>query len=81
MKLLQQCFLFFISVVILGHNLGNSQVSVYRTTDPTPDGLLYFKVLFIIQHVFSVKGGDTFSSLYKGGENLQLLGRTMGKIR
>ena len=43
--------------------------------------LLYFKVFFIIQHVFSVKGGDTFSSLYKGGENLQLLGRNMGKIR
>ena len=43
--------------------------------------LLYFNVFFIIQHVFSVKGGDTFSSLYKGGENLQLLGRTMGKIR
>ena len=80
MKLLQQCFLFFIIVVILGHNLGNSQVSVYRTIGPT---LVYciFKVLFIIQHVFSVKGGDIFSSLYKGGENLQLLGRTMGKIR
>ena len=31
-KLLQQCFLFFIVVVMLGHNLGNSQVSVYRTT-------------------------------------------------
>ena len=44
--------------------------------------LLYFKVFFIIQHhVFSVKGGDTFSSLYKEGENLQLLGRTMAKIR
>ena len=34
-KLLQQCFLFFIVVVILGHNLGNSQVSVYRTIGPT----------------------------------------------
>ena len=43
--------------------------------------LLYFKVFFIIQHVFSVKGGDTISSLYEGGENLQLLGRTMVKIR
>ena len=32
---LQQCFLFFIVVVILGHNLGNSQVSVYRTIGPT----------------------------------------------
>ena len=34
-KLLQQCFLFFIVVVILGHNLGNSQVSVNRTIGPT----------------------------------------------
>ena len=34
-KLLQQCFLFYIVVVILGHNLGNSQVSVYRTIGPT----------------------------------------------
>ena len=34
-KLLQQCFLFFIVVVIPGHNLGNSQVSVYRTIGPT----------------------------------------------
>ena len=34
-KLLQQCFLFFIVVVILGHNLDNSQVSVYRTIGPT----------------------------------------------
>ena len=34
-KLLQQCFLFFIVVVKLGHNLGNSQVSVYRTIGPT----------------------------------------------
>ena len=34
-KLLQQCFLFFIVVVILVHNLGNSQVSVYRTIGPT----------------------------------------------
>ena len=31
-KLLQQCFLFFIVVVIY---LGNSQVSVYRTSGPT----------------------------------------------
>ena len=30
-KLLQQCFLFFIVVVIPGHNLGHSQVSVNRT--------------------------------------------------
>ena len=34
-KRLQQCFLFFIVVVILGHNLDNSQVSVYRTIGPT----------------------------------------------
>ena len=34
-KLLQQCFLFIIVVVILGHNLGNSKVSVYRTIGPT----------------------------------------------
>ena len=35
MQLLQQCFLFFIVVVIPGHNLGNSQVSVNRTIGPT----------------------------------------------
>ena len=40
-KLLQQCFLFFIVVVILGNNLGNSQVSVYRTVGP----ILVFLVL------------------------------------
>ena len=34
-KLLQQCFLFFIVVVIPWHNLGNSQVSVNRTIGPT----------------------------------------------
>ena len=34
-KLLQQCVLFFIVVVITGHNLGNSQVSVNRTIGPT----------------------------------------------
>ena len=34
-KLLQQCFLFFIVVVIPGHNLSNSQVSVNRTIGPT----------------------------------------------
>ena len=32
---LLQCFLFFIVVVILGHNLNNSQVSVNRTIGPT----------------------------------------------
>ena len=35
LQIFQQCFLFFIVVVILGHNLGNSQVSVYRTIGPT----------------------------------------------
>ena len=34
-KLLQQCFLFFIVVVIPGHNLVNSQVSVNRIIGPT----------------------------------------------
>ena len=34
-KLLQQCFLFFIVVVIPVVLLGNSQVSVYRTIGPT----------------------------------------------
>ena len=34
-KLVQQFFLFFIVVVIPGHNLGNSQVSVNRTIGPT----------------------------------------------
>ena len=35
-KLLQQCFLFFIVVVIpAGYNLGNSQVSINRTIGPT----------------------------------------------
>ena len=33
--LIGECVLFFIVVVILGHNLGNSQVSVYRTIGPT----------------------------------------------
>ena len=35
MKLLQQCFLFFIVVVIPGHNLCNSRVSVNGTIGPT----------------------------------------------
>ena len=34
-KLLQLCFLFFIVVLIPGHNLVNSQVSVNRTIGPT----------------------------------------------
>ena len=41
-KLLQHCFLFFIVVDILGHNLGNSQVSVYGTIGPT----LFFFISF-----------------------------------
>ena len=45
-KVLQQCFLFFIVVVILGHNLGNSQVSVYRTIGPTLVFLLLFEMFF-----------------------------------
>ena len=45
-KLLQQCLLFFIVVVILGHNLGHSQVSVNRTIGPT---LVYcFVCLFVV---------------------------------
>ena len=50
-KLLQQCFLFFIVVVIPGHNLGNSQVSVYRTIGPTlvfyADGCLVKLIPFV----------------------------------
>ena len=42
-KLLQQCFLFLIVVVIPGHNLGNSQVSVIRTIGPTLVDM-YFEV-------------------------------------
>ena len=45
MKLLQQCFLFFIVVVIPGHNLGNSQVSVNRTIGPTL--VTFFKRILI----------------------------------
>ena len=41
-KLLKQCFLFFIVVVIPGHNLGNSQVSVNRTIGPT---LVLFEII------------------------------------
>ena len=41
-KPLQQCFLFLIVVVIPGHNLGNSQVSVNRTIGPTLVLLLGF---------------------------------------
>ena len=52
-KLLQQCFLFFIVVVIPGHNLGNSQVSVNRTIGPT----LVLHWITSIKHVFNcVKG-------------------------
>ena len=48
-KLLQQCFLFFIVVVILGHNLGNSQVSVNRTIGPTLVYFLFYR--FFLQQV------------------------------
>ena len=64
MKLLQQCFLFFIVVIILGHNLGNSQVSVYRTIGPTlvsllrsssDDRILWIRsgieIMWLIEHV------------------------------
>ena len=49
-KLLKQCFLFFIVVVIPGHNLVNSQVSVNRTIGPT---LVYY---MLGGHVFLVIG-------------------------
>ena len=44
---LLQIFLFFIVVVILGHNLGNSQVSVYRTIGPTLVSYLNYLKVFI----------------------------------
>ena len=51
-KLLQQCFLFFIVVVIPWHNLGNSQLSVNRTIGPTLVtillGVVDFHFLFLI---------------------------------
>ena len=47
-KLLQQCFLIFIVVVILGHNLGNSQVSVYRTIAPTLLGFRSNRIVLFI---------------------------------
>ena len=47
-KLLQQCFLFFIVVVILGHNLGNSQVSVYRTIGPTLVCIIVLMFSFVL---------------------------------
>ena len=51
-KLLQQCFLFFIVVVIPGHNLGNSQVSVKRTIGPT---LVYIYSHNILQDYWSFR--------------------------
>ena len=63
MKLLQQCFLFFIVVVILGHNLGNSQVSVYRTIGPTlvlPN--LRHPQLSIKDEVLKLKDGVFFAN-------------------
>ena len=53
-KLLQQCFLFFIVVVILGHNLGNSQVSVYRTIGPTLVFPFYQHVMVFSSDFFQV---------------------------
>ena len=49
-KLLQQCFLFFIVVVIPGHNLGNSQVSVNRTIGPTLVSYFCSKTLIVGTH-------------------------------
>ena len=53
-KLLQQCFLFFNVVVILWHNLGNSQVSVYRTIGPT---LVFYCIEGIVSLVTREHGG------------------------
>ena len=49
-KLLQQCSLFFIVVVIPGHNLGNSHVSVNRTIGPTLV-LVFIYVIFFIKMI------------------------------
>ena len=54
MKLLQQCFLFFIVVVIPGHNLGNSQVSVNRTIGPT---LVYLILVIVEETHYAIKAG------------------------
>ena len=51
MKLLQQCFLFFIVVVIPGHNLGNSQVRVNRTIGPTLVVLKFSRSLYFGNHL------------------------------
>ena len=52
-KLLQQCFLFFIVVVIPGHNLVNSQVSINMTIGPT----LVLFILYDIRDIsFSIFG-------------------------
>ena len=54
-KLLQQSFLFFIVVVIPGHNLGDSQVSVNRTIGPTlvlVTKLHIHSITLLTQHFF-----------------------------
>ena len=53
-KLLQQCLLYFIVVVIPGHNLGNIQVSVNRTIGPT---LVYVMSSSIISLLLNFKKG------------------------
>ena len=59
--------LVIISWLMFGHELHNY--------------LLYFKVFLLSNMSFQSKEDIYFSSMFKGGENLQLLGRTMGKIR
>ena len=53
---LQQCFLFFIVVVILGHNRGNSQVSVYRTIGPTLFQCSYINIQDFSTDVMNLSG-------------------------
>ena len=57
-KLLQLCFLFFIVVVIPGHNLGYSQVSVNRTIGPTLGFFLSENYFFTALKLFSILHGD-----------------------
>ena len=56
MKLLQQCFLFSIVVVIPGHNLGNSQVSVNRTIGPTLVFILLIDLLSFVESIVVEQG-------------------------
>ena len=65
-KLLQQCFLFFIVVVIPGHNLGNSQVSVNRTIGPTLVFIIYCQ--FSFSDFFQCSAGDIL--LHISSENV-----------